>query len=193
MTGMRQTARHLSVREYLDLEEGSNIRHEYYDGQMFAMSGGSARHNRITKNLVKLLDSAADGGCESYFTDLRVKTASNLYTYPDVFVVCGPLLYSGDDPLAVTNPVVIAEVLSASTRDYDRGEKFDLYRSTATLRDYLLVDQYSVEVEHRFLDGSGWQSKRYASRGDAILLTGVTLSLAVDAVYERVDFSAPGD
>jgi Uma2 family endonuclease len=192
MTEMRQAARHLSVREYLDLEEGSNIRHEYYDGQMFAMSGGSARHNRITKNLVKLLDSA-DGGCESYFTDLRVKTASNLYTYPDVFVVCGPLIYGGDDPHAVTNPVVIAEVLSNSTRDYDRGEKFDLYRSTVTLRDYLLVDQYAVEVEHRFLDRTGWQSKRYGSREDVILLTGLTLSLLVGAIYERVDFSTAGD
>lgn len=190
MSTMRQAQRHVSVNEYVALEEGSNLRHEYFDGQMFAMSGGSAEHNRITKSLVKLLDGAIDHGCESYFNDLRVRTASGLHTYPDVFVVCGPLTYSADDPLAVTNPVLIAEVLSASTRDYDRGQKFDLYRATATLRDYLLVDQYTVDVEHRFLEAARWVSKRYTNREDVVQLTGVPLALPVDAIYERIDFSS---
>ena len=151
------------------LEEGSNLRHEYFEGQMFALSGGSAEHNRITKNLVKLLDGALDRGCESYFNDLRVKTPSGLHTYPDVFVVCGPLTYSSDDRFAVTNPIIIAEVLSDSTRDYDRGEKFDLYRATPTLRDYLVVDQYTVDVDHRFL--TDFLQKRVGRRSGTRTLT----------------------
>jgi len=188
---MRQTQRHVSVEEYMRLEEGSNLRHEYFEGQMFAMSGGSAEHNRITKNLVKLLDGALDRGCESYFNDLRVKTPSGLHTYPDVFVVCGPLTYSSDDRFAVTNPIIIAEVLSDSTRDYDRGEKFDLYRATPTLRDYLVVDQYTVDVDHRFLKGTRWTSKRYTNVDDAVPLTGVPLALPLSAIYDRIVFSVP--
>jgi Uma2 family endonuclease len=91
----------------------------------------------------------------------------------------------------VTNPIVVAEVLSASTRDYDRGQKFDLYRTTATLRDYLLVDQYTVDVEHRFLDGGRWLSNRYTSRDDVIELKGIAMTLHGDAIYERIDFEAP--
>jgi Uma2 family endonuclease len=179
---MRQAQRHYSVEEYLSLEEGSSVRHEYFDGEIIAMSGGSARHNRITKNLVKLLDAAADRECEAFFTDMRVKTASSLYTYPDVFVVCGPLAYSAEDPLAVTNPILIADV-----RDYDRGQKFDLYRATKTLRDYLLVDQYAIDVEHRFLEGDRWRSNRYTSREDVVQLQGVDIALRVETIYERVE------
>jgi Uma2 family endonuclease len=190
MTEMRQAQRHISVEEYVRLEDGSNLRHEYFAGQMFAMSGGSAEHNRITKNLIHLLDGALDRGCESYFNDLRVRTASGLHTYPDIFVVCGPLIYSSEDPFAVTNPAVIAEVLSDSTREYDRGEKFDLYRATATLRDYLLVDQYIIGVEHRFLEGTRWISKYYTNAGDVVELTAMPLALPLKAIYDRIDFSA---
>jgi len=187
---MPQAQRHYTLDEYLAVEAMSDVRYEYYDGEILALPGGSANHNRITKNLSRALDSAADRGCESYINDLRVKTASELYTYPDVFVVCGPLTYAADRQ-SVTNPVVIAEVLSTSTRDYDRGQKFDLYRTIATLRDYLLVDQYGVEVEHRFRDGDRWESRRYASHNDVIQLTGVDLLLRVDDLYLRVDFSSP--
>ena len=87
---------------------------------------------------------------------------------------------------------MIAEVLSHSTRDYDRGQKFDLYREIPTFRDYLLIDQYTIDVEHRFLGGMRWESKRFANRDDAFKLTGVDVSLQVDALYELVDFSPPG-
>jgi Uma2 family endonuclease len=187
---MRQAHHLYSIEEYLTFEEGSNVRHEYIDGQVYAMSGGSANHNRIVKNLSRELDAARVRGCESFFSDLRVK-AAGLHTYPDVFVVCGPLVYSRDDPMAVANPIVIAEVLSTSTRDYDRSQKFELYRAITTLRDYLLIDQYTIDIEHRFLADERWESKRYTKRQDVFTLAGIDATLHVGALYELVDFSPP--
>ena len=187
---MQHAERHYSVDEYFGIEEMSDVRHEYFDGEIFAMSGGSLNHNQIAQNLTRAFDALRDR-CRSYLADVRVKTDAGLYTYPDVLVICGPPAYSSDRLPTVTNPVVIAVVLSSSTRDYDRGQKFDLYRTIPTLHDYLLVDQYAVDVEHRFLDGGRWESKRHSSRQDAVQLRGVDLALQVDAIYELVDFSPP--
>jgi Uma2 family endonuclease len=185
---MRQAQRHFSIDEYLSLEEGANVRHEYFDGEIFAMSGGTINHNQIAQNAAALLRNR---NCRSYLIDLRVRTASGLYTYPDVVQICGAPAYTSERPPSVTNPVVIAEVLSESTRDYDRGQKFELYRATPTLRDYLLIDQYAVDVEHRFLAGGRWESQRYTSQQDAFRLTAVDLTIQVAALYDLVDFSAP--
>ncbi len=187
MTAMRQAQRHYPVDEYLTLAEGSNLRLEYFDGEIFAMSGGTINHNQIAQNLTKVLRS---NDCRPYLIDLRVRTPAGLYTYPDVVVICGAPLYTAERPPSVTNPVVIAEVLSESTRDYDRGQKFELYRGSATLRDYLLVDQYSIVVEHRFRSGDGWQSRGYTRSEDSFRLTGIGVTLNVGALYDLVDFSA---
>jgi Uma2 family endonuclease len=188
---MQQTKRHYSVDEYFGIEEMSELRHEYFDGEIFAMSGGSRNHNQIAQNLTRSFDPLRNHGCRSYLADLRLKTPSGLYTYPDAMVICGPAVLAADRLETLTNPVVLAEVRSTSTRDYDRGQKFDLYRTIPALRDYLLVDQYAVDVEHRFLDGGRWESKRHSSRRDAIQLTGVDLVLQVDAIYDLVDFLPP--
>lgn len=181
--------RNYSLDEYLTLEEMSNVRHEYFEGEMFAMSGGSRDHNQIAQNFSRAFDSLRARGCRVYVSDLRVKTPSGLYTYPDAMVTCASL--ATDNPETVTNPIVIAEVLSTSTRDYDRGQKFELYRTIPTLRDYVLIDQYSISVEHRFQDGSKWGSKRYTSRDDVVQLRGVEVALDVNSIYELVDFSPP--
>jgi len=188
---MRQTQRYLSVEEYLTLEEGSNLRHEYFDGEMLAMSGGSRNHNQIAQNLTREFDHLRSSGCRAYVTDLRLNTPAGLFTYPDVMLICGPAKLTPHNPETVTNPVLIAEVLSDSTRDYDRTQKFDLYREIAALRDYLLIDQYSIDVAHRYLAGMRWESKRYTKREDVFKLTGVEVTLHVDALYELVDFSPP--
>src|SRR5947207_11757235 len=117
------------------------------------------------------------------------------YEYVDGAIIampggCGPPALSGDRLETVSNPVVIAEVLSESTRDYDRGQKFDLYRTISTLRDYLLIDQYAIDVEHRFLAGLRWDSKRYTKSEDSIQLSGIEVALSIGAMYELVDFSA---
>ena len=185
---MRQAQRHYSVDEYLSLAEGSNLRLEYFDGEIFAMSGGTIDHNQIAQNLTGAL---RHGDCRSYIIDVRVRTPAGLYTYPDVIMICGTPAYTAERPPSITNPVLIAEVLSQSTREYDRTQKFDLYREIVSLRDYLLIDQYSIDVEHRYLSGTRWESKRYTKREDVFKLTGVDMTLRVDALYELVDLSPP--
>ena len=185
MNRMHQAQRHYSLDEYLSLAEGSNLRLEYFDGEIFAMSGGTINYNQIAQNLAVLLRRV---DCRPYLIDVRVRTPAGLYTYPDVMLICGVPAETPERPPSITNPIMIAEVLSDSTRDYDRGQKFDLYREIPTLRDYLLVDQYSVDVEHRFLAGSRWESKRYASRSDVFRLAGVDVAVHVDALYALVDF-----
>lgn len=190
ITEMRQAQRQFSVDEYLALEEGSEERHEYFGGEIFAVSGGTLEHNQIALNLFDALRPVRERGCRTYVNDVRVKTPSGLFTYPDVTVVCGQPGFTTDRYRSLTNPVVIADVLSSSTRDYDRGQKFELYRAIPTLRDYVLVDQYAIDVEHRFLSDTRWESRRYAGRGDAFALTGIDVTLHVEALYDLVDFSA---
>ena len=190
---MRQAQRHYSVAEYLSLDEGSNLRLEYFEGEIFAISSGSRNHNLIAQNLTRSFDALRRNGCLAYINDLRLSAPAGLFTYPDVMLVCGPTALTHDNPETITNPVLIGEVLSASTRDYDRGQKFELYRTIPTLRDYLLVDQYAIDVEHRFLSDARWESRRYTGGGDAFALTGVDVTLLVGALYDLVDFSAARD
>lgn len=183
--------RNYSLAEYFAIEEMSEIRYEYFDGAIIAMLGGSLKHNRMTQNLLFAFDALHDRNCQTFALAVRLKTPHGLYTYPDVMVIRGRADLTPDHLETVTNPTVIAEVLSESTRDYDRGQKFDLCRAIPTLRDYLLVDQYAVDIEHRFLDDGRWESRRYTKREDVIQLTGVDVLLRVDGIYERIDFSPP--
>lgn len=188
---MRQAQRHFSVTEYLALEEVSEERHEYYNGEIFAMSGGTLDHNQIALNLHVSLRTIVPSSCRSFVNDVRVKTPAGLFTYPDFVAVCGQPQFTSDRYRSLINPIVICEVLSDSTRDYDRGEKFELYRSIPTLRDYLLIDQYTIDVEHRFLVDAVWDARRHVEPDDLFRLTGVDATLRVAALYELVDFSAP--
>ncbi len=185
---MHKPQRHYSLDEDFATEEMSELRHEYFQGEIFAMSGGSRNHNQIAQNLARLFDPLRSRNCRAYLSDVRLKPAAGLYTYPDVMVICGPAALTGDRLETVTNPVVLAEVLSTSTADYDRGQKFELYSSIPTLRDYLLIDQYTIDVEHRRFDGETWRSDRYGSGDETVKLAGVPIVLRVDALYELVEF-----
>jgi Uma2 family endonuclease len=140
----------LSIQEYLALERQAEGKHEYLDGEMFAMSGASRRHNRIVLNVGKGLDSALEErGCDVFVSDMRVLTPDNkFFTYPDVVAVCGEPRFADAEVDTLLNPEVIVEVLSPSTEDYDRGTKFDHYRSISSLTEYVLVAQDRVQVEH---------------------------------------------
>jgi Uma2 family endonuclease len=186
---MSRPDRYYSVDEYLEMESTSEIRHEYLHGSIVAMSGGTADHNTIALNLRDQLHELRARGCRTFVADLRVMTPSGLYTYPDTVTVCGTTITLPSKGTTVTNPTVIAEVLSRDTALYDRGKKFELYQTLATLRDYLLIDQYRVDVEHRWREGNLWQSKHYTS-GESFALTGVPLTIAVDALYEDVTIPA---
>jgi Uma2 family endonuclease len=184
--------RRYSVEDYFSVEESSPVRHEFVAGQIFAMAGASVRHNRITGNVFAELRAAlASRGCDVFATDLRVRTPSGLYTYPDVMVVCGSVQLSQDDRLeTVINPVVLVEVLSESTAAYDRGEKFRHYRSFPTLREYLLVEQASMRVEHYHRpdghDTTPWDRHDYPAAADVVTLASVGVEVAVGGIYAGV-------
>lgn len=140
---MSAVSRHRhTVAEYLALERTRDFRSEYYRGEMFAMVGGSMAHRLIAANFIRELGNVLKHRpCRVFTTDMRVECPSGLFTYSDVSVVCGEPQLRDDHHDTLQNPLLIAEVLSESTEAYDRGRKFELYRSIPSLRDYLLIPQ----------------------------------------------------
>ena len=178
-----------TLQEYLDLERSAEVRHEYLDGEIFAMVGASWPHVVIVSNLVtRLSPQLRERGCQAVSSDLRVKiSAIGLYTYPDIAVVCGkPQLEQPGDTLI--NPTMIIEVLSDSTEAYDRGKKFEHYRTVGSLTDYVLVSQDKVLVEHfsRQADGR-WLYTAANKLTDSISITTLGCALNLAEVYETVE------
>ncbi|MBI3966889.1 MAG: Uma2 family endonuclease [Chloroflexi bacterium] len=194
-TTMTEPARkHYTLAEYLDLEEASEVKHEYYDGQIWAMTGASINHNRIVGNLVTTLNNALQGSaCEVFPSDMRVQTPSGLYTYPDVSVVCGGAVLGEARLDTLTNPTVLFEVLSDSTARNDRGRKFDLYRSIPTLQDIVFVDQYRVWLEHRRAASGDWIDRTLADLGASLELPSIGCSIGLADLYRRVSFGSHSD
>ena len=180
----------LSYEEYLELEERSDERHFYWDGEIFAMSGASPRHYEVEANLVIQIHLALQGRpCRPYTGNVRLRSLDleGRSAYPDAVVVCGRLQTHPDDGHAVTNPTVVFEVLSSSTERFDRGDKFAWYRSFDTLRSYVLVSQERVAVEHFHREGDLW-TLRILGPGDLLTLPDLGVSVPVDAFYEGVDW-----
>ena len=175
----------LSYAEYLELERSEGVKHEFLDGRVWAMSGGTPGHAAIAANLTGLLYLPLRGGpCRSYTSDLKIRVfETGLATYPDVSVVCGPLEPHPEDPNAVTNPTVLVEVLSPSTEAWDRGAKARHYRRLPSLRHFLLVDPDGLRVElfTRRDDGS-WSFVEHAP-GGTIRLEAIDLDLRIDDVF----------
>jgi len=184
----RQPQRHYSLAEYFAVEESSTIKHEYYNGEIFAMAGASLTHNHISANVLAALRTALrDSPCSAFGRDLRLYAPSGLYTYPDVMVVCGEIELMPDRSDTVTNPCVLVEVLSEATQDYDRGDKFMLYQAIPTFRDYLLIEQAKVMVEHfQLTEGGVWTSQVYTSLDDVVTLSSINIRLPLAEAYRRV-------
>lgn len=182
---------HISPEQYLEMERASEVKHEYFKGEVYAMSGASIRHNDIVYNINGIIIPFLKGkNCKIYGSDLRIHIPENtLYTYPDFSIVYGKPettdLYTDN----VTNPSVIIEVLSKSTMDYDRGTKFFLYRSIKTLNEYILIDSNSVCVElyKRQADNS-WQFTEYKNLADSFHISTIDLTLSLKDVYDDVSF-----
>ena len=196
-----QAERHYTVEDYFAIEESSSVKHEFYDGEIFAMAGASLRHNRLVGNIYAALRARLAGApCEAFSNDLRVRTPGGLYTYPDVLVVCGGVELSADDRLdTVLNPTVLVEVLSDSTRDYDRGGKFARYRELPSLREYLLVEQTATLVEHYTsptLPGDRgrdeWLRGQYTDAAARFTLASLGVDLSLAEIYARVDVGGAG-
>jgi Uma2 family endonuclease len=183
----------LSPQEYLAFERASETRHEYADGEIFAMSGGTREHSLIAGNINRELSLALlDRPCEVHMSDLRIKIAgTGRYVYPDVSVVCERPIFEDEQRDALLNPKVIFEVLSDSTESYDRGDKFAHYRTIASLEQYVLVSQKAARIEHFLRQADGSWVYRAQGPGERLSLVAIGCELAVDRVYLKV-FEAPG-
>ena len=177
-----EPAAELSYAEYLALEEKSETKHEYVNGLVYAMAGGSITHARLSMTFGRLAGNALSGRCGVFSSDLRVRIeATGRATYPDVTIVCGKAHAADDDPHAITNPSVIVEVLSDSTEASDRGDKWAHYQRLESLREYVLVsqDEPFVEVFHR--DGDRWIYRAY--REGELELPSLDVRLSIDELY----------
>ena len=151
------------------------------------MAGASLSHNRIAANLLSFIRPAiATRECEAFGSDLRVQTPGGLFTYPDVSVVCGePMLINGR-PDTLTNPLLLVEVLSDATREYDRGQKFTLYKEIPSVRELVLVEQNAVLVEAFRFSGHDWQPQNYDDLDASVVLQSVNLTVPLREIYRLV-------
>jgi Uma2 family endonuclease len=180
----------ITPEEYLAIERQAAYKSEYFNGEMFAMSGVSPRHVLIVTNVVaELRRQLKQRSCTVYSTDLRVKVSpTGLYTYPDVIVVCDQPRFNGVQKDTLLNPTLIVEVLSESTKDYDRGEKFEHYRTLTSLAEYVLIAQDKPHFEHFVRQpGSRWLLAETNRLEDTIHLPSIACDLALAEVYDKVD------
>lgn len=173
------------------MEKKSHDKHDYYKGEIFAMAGAGPSYNIISVNIIAALAEGLKGKkCQPFGSDMRIHIPENsLFTYPDISIICGDIITSNEDEETVTQPVVIIEILSASTKNYDRGEKFRLYRAIPTLKEYLLIDAESIHAEHFAINRDGlWQLKEYNMRGEKkILIASADAVLHLHEIYERTN------
>jgi len=181
-----------SIAEYLDLEKTATERHEYINGVIRPMAGGSPRHNTIKVNLIIALGLALKNTSYRVFdSDQRLWISENSrFTYPDVTVVQEPIIVSEQDETALTNPLLITEVLSQSTRNYDRSEKFVTYRSLSSFQEYLLIEQDRVQIEQQIKqDNHHWLLTLHDDMNGKISLGSVGVEIAIADLYNRIEFS----
>lgn len=177
--------------EYLEREAKSPNKHELRRGEIYAMAGGTPMHSLLCGNAIGALKNLVRSrGCRVFTSDLRIHvSATGTYTYPDASVVCGPPETAKKDRNSLTNPLVLVEVLSASTEDYDRGDKFDDYRSIPSLREVLFISQRERLVQHhRRVEGDRWLLSEH--RDGAIDLPALGGTILIDDLYENVDLDS---
>jgi Uma2 family endonuclease len=182
MTASLPQSRHrFTYEEYLAYEHNSELKHEFLDGEIYAMAGGTARHNALAFRVGGALYAALPPGCTAFQSDMRLRIlATGRATYPDVSMVCGPIEYDPADPRAttITNPTLLVEVLSPSTEEIDRGDKLRDYQRIPSLQEYVLVSQVPrVEIYRRLPSGT-WEY-RDVREGSVTLASGATLDLSI--------------
>lgn len=179
----------LTIEEYLAFERRSETRNEYLDGEIFAMAGVSRIHNLVAGNLFGEIRNQLKGRpCEAYTDNMRVRTpSSDLFTYPDVVITCEEPKFEDSELDTLLNPTLIVEVLSPSTEGYDRGIKFERYRSIPSLAEYVLVAQDRIHVEHYVRQTGGrWLLEELSDLGKILELPSIGCRIALGEIYERV-------
>lgn len=177
-----------TIEDYVRLEEYSNTKHEYLDGHILAMSGGTLEHSRLAAAVMLQLGKQLEGrSCDVFTSDARVHViAGNMITYPDVSVCCGDAQTGSADPLAMINPTVLIEISSPSSEKYDRGTKYQRYQLVPTLREYVVIAQRAPAIDvFRRLDNGGWSDAELSGPGERARLRSIGCELDVDALYRR--------
>jgi len=186
--------RRFTIEEYLEKEKASDKKHEYFEGEIFAMSGASTEHNRIFSNIFVQIGAELRGKpCEPFGSDMRMHIPKNtLFTYPDISIYCDEIEHLEADKDTGLNPTVIIEILSPSTRDYDRGKKFKLYRDIPSLKEYILIDSESLAIEAFYLnENQNWELIEYKQLTDSLNFVSMGFTVALSDIYNRVRFSTP--
>lgn len=180
----------ITPEEYLQLERTSTIKHEYFGGRIYAMAGASPRHVFIAANVGgELYIQLKRKPCRTCGSDIRLQIpATGLYTYPDVAVVCGEPQYADEEKETLTNPAVVVEVLSPSSERYDRGDKFEHYKSIGSPTDYILIAQHTYRVEHYTRQsGNQWTKAEYTDLQSIVDIASIDCHLRLSDIYEKVE------
>jgi Uma2 family endonuclease len=182
----------VTEQQYLALDRAAEFKSEYFDGEMFAMSGASMRHTDLQSNIQGELFAALRGSdCHVHGPDFRIRVSSRTYTYPDILAVSGERLLADSSHDTLLNPIAIFEILSPSTETYDRGLKFKHYRTIASLQDYILVNQTEIRIEHYTRQANNlWILRDYQSLEEEMTISSIAVSLPLGRIYDRVEFPA---
>lgn len=181
----------LTPEEYLALEEKSLEKHEYWHGETYMMAGTSLRHNRIVINLTNaLVRLLVQRACSVFNSEIRLGAQMNeVYTYPDIMVICGKIETDPRQQDTVTNPQLIVEVWSDSTVDYDRGEKFKTYRNISSLREYVMIDQSAPYIEYYRRDGHFWVLETVEGLDAHLRLRALECEISFEEIYRQVEWT----
>ena len=192
MTAQPQEKNKMTPREYLTRERSSfDIKHEFFNGEIFAMVGAGRNHNRINVNLTRELGNdfkANQFACDLFSNDMRVKIEDS-YAYPDIVIFCGDAKFEDNEFDTLTNPVIIMEILSDSTESFDRGDKFAYYRAIPTLKEYILISQKKIRVEQFILrDDNKWEYRSYEGTNLVLNMESIQCELPLSEIYLNVKF-----
>ena len=185
--GLPKLKTKIAVEDYLEGEKISPIRHEYVEGEVYAMAGTSDNHNRIVNDFISILIAHLKGsGCEPFSSDIKVRVTANVYYYPDILVTCEA---SPESRYFRNRPILIIEVTSPSTSHIDRREKLLFYQQMPSVLEYVVIDQHQMNVEvHRRQENGGWITYYFNEGSDLVELTSINLNIPLPELYGRVEF-----
>lgn len=191
LTPSKNPVNYYPSEEYLTLEEKAETKHEYRDGEIIEMAGATINHNRISGNIYAHLNFLLrDKESDVFMSDVKIYIPEyNVYTYPDVMIVADKPIYQEKSNTTILNPLVIIEVLSLSTQDYDRGQKFKYYRSVKSLQEYILIDQYEYAIEQFAKNQQQkWVLTEYKNQAEILKLESLSGQISLKDIYQKVDF-----
>jgi Uma2 family endonuclease len=185
--GLPAERTNVSIKEYLELEDAAIEKHEFINGEIFAFAGASFNHVKIVSNIISSLGNKLNRKCSILANDIKVKVENSFY-YPDILALCNEPQFYEERNDTITNPVLIIEVLSKSTMDFDRGSKFEAYRKIATLQEYVLIDQYRVHVEQYTRNKKEWILREFGLETDVLTFSSLATSVKINDFYKNISF-----